>query len=203
MSDKIKSTNITWHDATVTVEDRRRKNGHQGAVLWFTGLSASGKSTIAQAVQAALFEMGCQVYVLDGDNVRHGLNKDLGFSPEDREENIRRIGEVAALFCDAGFIVSTAFISPYRSDRDKARALCPEQFCEVYVKCSVEVCETRDPKGLYQKAREGKIPEFTGISAPYEEPENAELVLDTAELSVEDCVEAVLAYLQEKGKLNR
>lgn len=203
MTENIKATNITWHDATVSCEDRARKNGHQGAVLWFTGLSASGKSTIAQALQSALFEMGCQVYVLDGDNVRHGLNKDLGFSPEDREENIRRIGEVATLFCDAGFIVNTAFISPYRSDRDKARALCPDHFTEVYVKCSVEVCETRDPKGLYQKAREGKIPEFTGISAPYEEPENAELVLDTAELSIEACVEKLIVYLQEKGTLNR
>lgn len=203
MSDKIKSTNITWHDATVSFEDRTRKNGHQGAVLWYTGLSASGKSTIAQAVQQALFEMGCQVYVLDGDNIRHGLNKDLGFSPEDREENIRRIGEVATLFCDAGFIVNTAFISPYRADRDKARSLCPQLFCEIYVKCSVEECEKRDPKGLYKKAREGKIPEFTGISAPYEEPENAELVLDTAELSLEACVEEVVRYLQDRGMLNR
>ncbi|HNZ48131.1 MAG TPA: adenylyl-sulfate kinase [Candidatus Hydrogenedentes bacterium] len=201
MADSIKASNITWHHATVSPEDRSVKNGHQGAILWFTGLSASGKSTVAQAVQSVLFESGCQAYVLDGDNVRHGLNKDLGFSPEDREENIRRIGEVSALFCDAGFIVSTAFISPYRADRDKARALCPDRFYEIFVKCPVEVCETRDPKGLYQKAREGKIPEFTGISAPYEEPEKPELILDTATLSLEACVAEVIQMLQKEGIL--
>jgi adenylylsulfate kinase len=201
MTDYIKATNITWHHHTVSREDREMRNSHGTAVLWFTGLSASGKSTIAQALQAVLFEHGCQAYVLDGDNIRHGLNKDLGFSPEDREENIRRIGEVAALFRDAGFIVSTAFISPYRADRDKARSLCGDAFIEVYVYCPVDVCEDRDPKGLYKKAREGKIPEFTGISAPYEEPDNPELVLNTAELSLEGCVGKVIEYLQAQGIL--
>lgn len=201
MADHIKATNITWHHHTISTKEREERNGHGAALLWFTGLSASGKSTIAQAVQAVLFEHGCQAYVLDGDNVRHGLNKDLGFSPEDREENIRRIGEVAALFCDAGFIVSTAFISPYRADRDKARALCGNGFIEVYVECPVDVCADRDPKGLYQKAREGKIPEFTGVSAPYEAPENPEILLNTAQLSLEACVGIVVEYLQQQGIL--
>lgn len=203
MAEQIKATNITWHHHTISKEDRKKRNGHGGAVLWFTGLSASGKSSIAQALQEVLFEHGCQAYVLDGDNIRHGLNKDLGFSPEDREENIRRIGEVAALFLDAGFIVSTAFISPYRADRDKARNLCGDRFIEVFVDCPVDVCAVRDPKGLYQKAREGKIPEFTGISAPYESPANPELVLNTAELSVEDCVRKVVEYLQVRGILQK
>ncbi len=198
MAEYIKATNITWHHQTITRADREKQNDHGAAVLWFTGLSASGKSTIAQALQAVLFEHRCQTYVLDGDNIRHGLNKDLGFSPEDREENIRRIGEVAALLCDAGMIVSTAFISPYRADRDKARQLCGKAFIEIYVQCALDVCEERDPKGLYQKARDGKIPEFTGISAPYEAPENPELTLDTAALSLEDCVGAVVAYLQKR-----
>lgn len=201
MAEQIKATNITWHHHTISKEDREKRNGHGGAVLWFTGLSASGKSSIAQALQEILFEHGCQAYVLDGDNIRHGLNKDLGFSPEDREENIRRIGEVAALFLDAGFIVSTAFISPYRADRNKARTLCGERFIEIFVDCPVDVCAVRDPKGLYQKAREGKIPEFTGVSAPYESPANPELVLNTAELSVEDCVRKVVEYLQTRGIL--
>lgn len=203
MAEQIKATNITWHHHTISKEDREKRNGHGGAVLWFTGLSASGKSSIAQALQEVLFEHGCQAYVLDGDNIRHGLNKDLGFSPEDREENIRRIGEVAALFLDAGFIVSTAFISPYRADRDKARNLCGDRFIEVFVDCPVDVCAVRDPKGLYQKAREGKIPEFTGVSAPYEAPVNPELLLNTAELSVEDCVRKVVEYLQLRGILQK
>jgi adenylylsulfate kinase len=203
MAEQIKATNITWHHHTISKEDREKRNGHGGAVLWFTGLSASGKSSIAQALQEVLFEHGCQAYVLDGDNIRHGLNKDLGFSPEDREENIRRIGEVAALFRDAGFIVSTAFISPYRADRDKARNLCGDRFIEVFVDCPVDVCAVRDPKGLYQKAREGKIPEFTGVSAPYEAPVNPELLLNTAELSVEDCVRKVVEYLQLRGILQK
>ena len=201
MAENIKATNITWHHHTISRTEREEHNGHRSAVLWFTGLSASGKSSIAQALQAVLFEHGCQSYVLDGDNIRHGLNKDLGFSPEDREENIRRIGEVAALFRDAGFLVSTAFISPYRADRDKVRQLCGEGFIEVYVRCPVDVCADRDPKGLYQKAREGKIPEFTGISAPYEEPQHPELILDTAALSLEDCVRVVVEYLQSRGIL--
>lgn len=201
MTDQIKATNITWHHETVVREDRENSNGHGSVVLWFTGLSGSGKSTLAQAVQAVLFEHCCQTYVLDGDNIRHGLNKDLGFSPEDREENIRRIGEVAALFLDAGMIVSTAFISPYQSDRDKVRALCGDRFIEVFVHCPVSVCEERDPKGLYQKAREGKIPEFTGISAPYEAPETPELTLDTSKRNLEECVGDVIACLQERGIL--
>ncbi|MBN2310435.1 MAG: adenylyl-sulfate kinase [Candidatus Hydrogenedentes bacterium] len=200
MADKRKATNITWHHAQITREDRERQNGHKAVVVWFTGLSGSGKSTLALAVEAALFEQGCRTFVLDGDNIRHGLNKDLGFSPEDREENIRRIGEVAALFTQAGVTAMTAFISPYRADRDKARAMAGEGcFFEVYVQCDLAVCEERDPKGLYKKARAGVIPEFTGISAPYEEPLNPELVVDTAALSVEESVAHVLAALRERG----
>ena len=162
MSDQIKSKNITWHDAHVTREDREKQNGHKSAVLWFTGLSGSGKSTVAAAVEYALHESGCRTYVLDGDNIRHGLNKDLGFSPEDREENIRRIGEVAHLFTEGGTIAMTAFISPYRKDRDLARSLMEEgRFFEVYVECALEICEERDVKGLYKKARAGEIPQFT------------------------------------------
>ena len=198
MSDEIKSKNITWHEAIITREDRERLNGHKAAVLWFTGLSGSGKSTLAHAVEAMLFERGCRTYVLDGDNVRHGLNKNLGFSPADREENIRRIGEVANLFVQAGVIAMTAFISPYRADRDKARAVCGD-FVEIYCNASVEACEARDVKGLYKKAREGVIPEFTGISAPYEAPENPEIVVDTANDSVEDCAKQVLDCLVQRG----
>ena len=202
MADKVRATNITWHHATITAEDREKLNGHKAVVIWFTGLSASGKSTLAQAVEVALFERGCRSFVLDGDNVRHGLNKDLGFSPEDREENIRRIGEVAALFTQAGTIAMTAFISPYRADRDKARAIAGEgRFIEVFLECPVEVCEQRDPKGLYKKARAGAIPEFTGISAPYEEPLNPELVIDTSKANVEQSVVQVMAFLEERGVL--
>lgn len=199
MTEKVKATNITWHHADVKRSDREQLNGHRAAVLWFTGLSGSGKSTLAHAVENALFERGCRTYVLDGDNVRHGLNKDLGFSPEDREENIRRIGEVAGLFTDAGVIVLTAFISPYRADRDKARGIVGDSFIEVYTKCALEVCEERDPKGLYKKARAGQIPEFTGISAPYEEPGNAELVIDTGALSLEESVAKVFECLEARG----
>ncbi len=199
MAGEIKATNITWHHSELTRGEREKRNGHRGLVLWFTGLSGSGKSTLAQEVQGALFERGCQTYVLDGDNVRHGLNKDLGFSPADREENIRRIGEVAKLFADAGVIALTAFISPYRADRDQARAISGDSFVEVYVRCDLEVCETRDPKGLYKKARAGLIPEFTGISAPYEAPENPELVVDTSRESLEESATRVIAYLEERG----
>ncbi len=202
MSDESKSTNITWHDHEVNREDREKQNGHKSCVLWYTGLSGYGKSTLAQAVSTALFEMGCRTYVLDGDNIRHGLNKNLGFSPEDRTENIRRIGEVAKLFADAGIITSTAFISPYRADRDQARALLPESFIEVYVKADLAVCEERDPKGLYKKARAGEIPEFTGISAPYEEPLNAEIVVDTGKAPLEACVQTVIDALKERGILS-
>lgn len=200
MSDEVKSTNITWHQADITREDRERQNGHRAVTLWFTGLSGSGKSTLAHAVENALFERGCRTYVLDGDNIRHGLNKNLGFSPEDREENIRRIGEVAKLFNDAGVIALTAFISPYRADRDKARAIAAEgSFMEIYVACDLSVCEERDPKGLYKKARAGEIKEFTGISAPYEEPTAAELIVDTGKETLEESTAKVLAMLQERG----
>ncbi|HOV75193.1 MAG TPA: adenylyl-sulfate kinase [Candidatus Hydrogenedentes bacterium] len=199
MSKDIKSTHITWHHGAVTRADRERLNGHKGAVVWFTGLSGSGKSTIAHAVEEALFERGCRSYVLDGDNIRHGLNKNLGFSPEDRTENIRRIGEVANLFVQAGIIALTAFISPYRADRDAARKVAGSDFIEVYVKCGIDVCESRDTKGLYKKARAGEVKEFTGISAPYEEPLNPELVVDTSQESLEESTKKVMACLVEHG----
>lgn len=193
-----KATNITWHDGAITKPDRERLLRQKGVVIWFTGLSSSGKSTIARAVEERLFEEGHLSYVLDGDNIRHGLNKNLGFSPEDREENIRRIGEVAKLFADAGFITMTAFISPYRKDRDLNRELLQEgEFIEVFVKVSLDVAEKRDPKGLYKKARNGEIKEFTGISAPYEEPLNPELTLDTDNLDLCQCQDAVMDYLKE------
>lgn len=196
---EIKATNITWHHTAVTRAEHEGQQGHKSALLWFTGLSGSGKSTLANAVAGALFERNCHTYVLDGDNIRHGLNKDLGFSPEDRVENIRRIGEVGKLFVDAGVIALTAFISPYREDRDKVRELCPEDFIEIYVKCDLDECERRDPKGLYKKARAGEIPNFTGISAPYEEPEKAELVVDTTNESLEESAARVIAFLAERG----
>ncbi len=200
MSDQVKATNITWHHADITPEDRAKQNGHKAVTLWFTGLSGSGKSTLAHAVENALFEKGCRTYVLDGDNVRHGLNKNLGFSPEDRTENIRRIGEVAKLFNEAGVLALTAFISPYREDRDAARAISGDgNFFEVYVKCALDVCEERDPKGLYKKARAGEIPEFTGISAPYEEPTKPEIVVDTGEQSLDESTIAVLDALRAAG----
>lgn len=191
-----KSTDIVWHDASVSKEERQEKNKHQSFVLWFTGLSGSGKSTLANAVSRKLFERGSHTYVLDGDNVRHGLNKDLGFSPEDRTENIRRIGEVAKLFVDSGQIVSTAFISPYREDRHQVRELLPDgEFIEVYVEASLEACEERDPKGLYKKARSGEIPSFTGINAPYEEPESPELTVNTEQKSIEESAQEVVDAL--------
>jgi len=195
-----KATNITWHSGAITNEDRERLLNQKGIVIWYTGLSGSGKSTLAHAVEEKLFEGGHISYVLDGDNIRHGLNKNLGFSPEDREENIRRIGEVSKLFADAGMIAMTAFISPYRDDRDKARELVPDgRFIEVYVKVPLDVAESRDPKGLYKKARAGEIKEFTGIDAPYEEPLNAELVIDTSENSLEESTDIVLNYLKGKS----
>ena len=198
-----KSTNITWHEGQVTRKDREKVLGQRGVTLWLTGLSGSGKSTVAVAAEHALVERGRLAYVLDGDNVRHGLNKNLGFSPEDRTENIRRIAEVAKLFTDSGVIVLTSFISPYRADRDAARAIFGEgDFVEVYVSTSLETCEARDPKGLYKKARAGQIPEFTGISAPYEAPERPELVLDTGKLSVPESVAALIRYLEGKGYLS-
>jgi adenylylsulfate kinase len=191
-----------WHAHTVTRAEREEKFGHRGCTIWLTGLSGSGKSTLANALDHALQQRGIRSYVLDGDNIRHGLNKDLGFSPEARTENIRRIGEVAKLFTEAGIINSTAFISPYREDRDKARGIQGEgDFIEVYVKASVDECEKRDTKGLYAKARAGKIPEFTGISAPYEEPASPEVVVDTGTQSVEESLAVILSYLEEKGYL--
>jgi len=194
---KIKSKNITWHETGISKQDREKRNGHKGVVIWLTGLSGSGKSTIAVELQALLFEMGCYVYILDGDNIRQGLNRNLGFSPEDREENIRRIGEVAKLFADSGSIVITSFISPYKKDRDEARFLLPKgDFIEVYLKAPLSVCEHRDPKGLYEKARKGIIKEFTGISAPYEEPENPELIIDTSKLNILESTQVILNYLR-------
>jgi adenylylsulfate kinase len=198
-----KSTNITWHEGEVTREQREALLKQRGVTLWLTGLSGSGKSTIAVAAQGVLHERGHLAYVLDGDNVRHGLNKNLGFSPDDRTENIRRIGEVAKLFTDAGAIALTSFISPYRADRDAVREVMGAgDFVEVYVDASLETCESRDVKGLYAKARAGDIPEFTGISAPYEAPEKPELVLDTNRLSVEESVGRLVGYLVEKGYLS-
>ncbi len=196
------SKNIRWHDALVTRADREAQNGHKSVILWFTGLSGAGKSTLAHAVEQALHARDCRTFVFDGDNVRHGLCADLGFSAEDRVENIRRVGEMAKLFMEAGVIALTAFISPYRADRDRVRQLVPAgEFIEVYCHCPLEVCEQRDVKGLYQKARQGLIKDFTGVSAPYEIPENPELVVDTGGRPLENCVEQVVAYLRTRGYL--
>ena len=191
----VRATNVTKVEAAIGEVERHKRNGHKGGVLWFTGLSGAGKSTIAVATERRLFDKGYQVFVLDGDNVRFGLNADLGFSPEDRAENIRRVGEVAALMAKAGFIVVTAFISPYRSDRDRARAAAGVDFHEIHIDADVATCESRDPKGLYKKARAGEIKDFTGISAPYEAPDAAELTVDTSDLSVADSVARVSAYV--------
>ena len=197
-----RATNITWHQQQVTREDRERLLGQKGVTVWLTGLSGSGKSTIAVAAEEALVSRGRLAYVLDGDNIRHGLNKNLGFSPEDRTENIRRIGEVAKLFTDAGLVVFTSFISPYRADRDLVRSIHDAgRFIEVHVAASVETCESRDVKGLYKKARAGEIKDFTGISAPYEAPEKPEVLIDTNGESVEQSVERLVAYLTAKGYL--
>ncbi len=192
---------IVPHKHKITKADRARRYGQKPAILWFTGLSGSGKSTLASRVEEILFhQFNAKTYILDGDNIRAGLNKDLGFSPEDRQENIRRIGEVAKLFVDAGLIVLTAFISPYRKDRQMVRQLVePGEFIEIYVRCPLEVCEQRDVKGLYRKARQGIIKNFTGIDAPYEEPENPELIVDTHLLSVDEAAEQILKYLIEHG----
>ena len=203
MSD-IKSDNIVWHQGSV---DRRRReaiNRHRGLTIWFTGLSGSGKSTLSVALEERLTGMGCRTYRLDGDNIRTGLNRELAFSPDDRIENIRRIGEVASLFRDAGIINLTAFISPYRRDREMARALAEEQdFVEVYVDAPLDVCEQRDPKGLYAKARSGAIPNFTGISAPYEAPEHPEVHLNTGTNSLSSCVDQLVAFLVHNGYLEQ
>lgn len=195
-----KAQNIVWHQTSVTRQARADQSGHKSAILWFTGLSGSGKSTLANAVNAALFNRGYATYVLDGDNVRHGLCRDLGFSDLDREENIRRIGEVAKLFLDAGVIVLTAFVSPFRADRSKARELvAAEDFLEIYCSADLTVCEERDTKGLYAKARAGDIKDFTGISSPYEKPESPELLIETGSEELEICVESVLKKLFELG----
>jgi adenylylsulfate kinase len=197
-----KADNLTWHVGEVDKAARTAAHGHKGAVLWFTGLSGSGKSTIGHRVERMLIERGAFAYVLDGDNVRHGLNSDLGFAPEDRVENIRRIGEVARLFADAGALVVSAFISPYRRDRDRIRSLMPEgEFVEVFVDTPLEICEARDPKGLYKKARAGEIRNFTGLDAPYEAPEHPEVHLETADLSVDEAAEQVIRYLESENIL--
>ena len=196
-----KKHNIVWHDRALSKEDYRARNGHGSMVLWFTGLSGSGKSTISHAVEEVLFRRGWYTYILDGDNMRHGLNSDLGFSAEDRQENIRRIGEVARLFVDAGVVVLAAFISPYAEDRDRVRALFePGEFIEIHVKCDLAICERRDPKGLYGKARAGALPDFTGIDSPYEVPQSPELVVDTGRLDIDASVAAVLDYLERRDK---
>ncbi len=190
------SDNVVWHHATVTRARREAQNGHRGAIIWFTGLSGAGKSTLAHEVEERLHQMGCRTFVLDGDNVRHGLCGDLGFSAEDRVENVRRIGEVAKLFMEAGVIVLAAFISPFRADRDKVRAMVHTgEFVEIYCRCPIEVCEQRDVKGLYKKARAGEIVQFTGISSPYEAPGKPELIVDTSRQSLDECVRQVVAIL--------
>ena len=192
--------NIVWHATTISKQDRHRMNGHKSAILWYTGLSGAGKSTLANKVEEKLFERGIHTYVLDGDNVRHGLNKGLGFSTEDRKENIRRIGEVSKLFVEAGAFVSTAFISPYREDRDMVRQLVNDgEFIEIFVNAPLDICEERDPKGLYKKARAGEIRNFTGIDDPYEAPENAELTIYTGEKTLEECASEVISYLESNG----
>lgn len=201
--DNKKSTNTVWHNATVTRQRREKLNGHKSAILWFTGLSGSGKSTVAHSVEETLHQLGCKTFVFDGDNVRHGLCNDLSFTDSDRKENLRRIGEMVKLFLDAGTISLTAFISPFKEDREKVRAMVPEgDFVEIYCRCPISKCEERDVKGLYKKARAGDIPHFTGISSPYEEPENAEIVVDTdGSVSIEDTVDIILNKLRDIGIL--
>lgn len=197
-----RSPNTVWHHATVTRERREQQNGHKSVILWFTGLSGAGKSTLAHALEERLHQQNRRTIVLDGDNVRHGLCKDLGFSEDDRQENIRRIGEMAKLFIEAGVITLTAFISPFREDRQRVRDLVPDgDFIEIYCRASLEVCEARDVKGLYNRARSGEIKEFTGISSPYEEPDRAELVVDTGNLPLEECVDQVIEFLLQRGDL--
>lgn len=197
--DTDKKTDVIWHECLVKRHDRNSLNNHKSGLVWLTGLSAAGKSTIAHAVAKELHDRGVRTYVLDGDNIRHGLNANLGFSPEDRKENIRRIGEVARLMADAGILTFAAFISPYREDRDAVRKLFKEDnFIEIYVKCSIEGCERRDPKGQYKKARAGVIKNYTGISAPYEEPLTPELIIDTETTDLEESIKCVTGYLCEK-----
>lgn len=203
MSNTTKSSNVTWHRSAVSRGDLAELQGHRGATIWLTGLSASGKSTLANATARTLHRLGVHTYVLDGDNVRHGLNGDLGFSPDDRQENIRRIGEVAKLLTDAGVVNFAAFISPYQEDRESARVLQPGDFVEVHVDCDLAVCESRDPKGIYKKARKGLIKDFTGVSAPYEAPERPEVYLNTSTMSIESCIETLIDSLVDRGVLGR
>ncbi|MEQ1558997.1 MAG: adenylyl-sulfate kinase [Methyloglobulus sp.] len=202
MNQSDKSTNTVWHHATVTRKRREEKNNHKSAVLWFTGLSGAGKSTLAHAVEEQLFQYGYNTFVLDGDNIRHGLCGDLSFSNEDRKENIRRISETAKLMLDAGVITLTAFISPFRAERAMARSLMPHgDFIEIHCYCPLSVCEERDVKGLYKKARKGEIKDFTGISSPYEEPENPEIRIDTGSNSLDDCVKKVIELMRSRNIL--
>ena len=200
----MKSKNVVWHDTAITRKDRNQLHGHRSLILWFTGLSGAGKSTLANALEARLHEESCATIVLDGDNVRHGLYGDLSFSADNRVENIRRIGEMSKLFIDAGVIAITAFISPFRSDRRRVRELVDkDEFIEIYCRCSLETCEDRDVKGMYKKARRGEISDFTGISSPYEEPELAEIVVDTDKHSIEECVNQVIADLESFGTFHK
>lgn len=199
----LKSKNLTWHEGQVSRQDREQRLAQRGCTIWLTGLSGSGKSTLAVAAEKVLADRGHHTYILDGDNIRQGLNKNLGFSPEDRTENIRRIGEVAKLFTDAGSLVFSSFISPYRSDRDAVREIMADgDFIEIYVAASLEICEERDVKGLYAKARKGEIPEFTGISAPYEAPERPDLVVDTGSQSLDESVAVLIEYMNKNGYLS-
>ncbi|MBD1381938.1 adenylyl-sulfate kinase [Metabacillus arenae] len=192
-------TNIIWHRSSIRKEDRQKQNGHKSVMIWFTGLSGSGKSTISNALQHELFKKKINVYLLDGDNLRHGINRNLTFTAKDRQENIRRTAEIGKLFVDAGIVVLAALISPFEKERLNARALYePNEFIEVYVKCSIKECEMRDPKGLYKKVRKGEIKQFTGIDQPYEEPQNPEIIIDTTKLSIEDSVKTIADYLFNK-----
>ncbi len=196
----MKSSNVVWHTATITRDHREKQSGHRSVILWFTGLSGAGKSTLAHAVEEHLFQRHCRTFTIDGDNVRHGLCADLGFSSDDRVENIRRVGELAKLFTEAGVLVLTAFISPFQADRDRVRALVPDgEFIEVYCQASLDICEGRDVKGLYKKARSGEIAHFTGISSPYEPPTSPELTVNTGEATIEACVAQVIQYLEAQG----
>ncbi|MEH6986460.1 adenylyl-sulfate kinase [Cytobacillus firmus] len=204
MEEKDQKKNIIWHSQTITREERELFHGHKSLMVWFTGLSGSGKSTIANALQNELFKKGVNVYVLDGDNLRHGLNSNLQFSPEDRKENIRRTAEAGKLLADAGIVVLSALISPFKQDRELARSILgEEQFVEVYIKCPIEECEKRDPKGLYKKARKGEIPLFTGIDQAYEEPVRSEIILDTSQLSIEECAAILLTDLEKRLSLQQ
>ncbi len=199
----MKSSHIVWHHASVTRELRQAKNGHKSCVLWFTGLSGSGKSTLAHAVEEQLYQRECRTFVLDGDNVRHGLCNDLGFAESDRCENIRRVGESTKLFTEAGVITLTAFISPFQEDRNRVRGMFPHgDFLEIYCKCPLDVCEQRDVKGLYQRARAGEIKQFTGISSPYEPPQKPELIIETNKLELSEAVEDVIKLLENRGILS-